>query len=69
VSSPLEERVTELELRFMEQERLLRELSDVMFAQQRELDGLRKQVVNLEKKLQAEPGLVDATEKERPPHY
>jgi len=65
----MEERITELELRFTEQERMLQELSSVLFAQQRELDALRAQVANLEKKLQAEPGLVDASEKDRPPHY
>lgn len=65
----MEERITELELRFTEQERLLQELSGVVFAQQRELDALRAEVAHLGKKLQAEPGLVDAGEKERPPHY
>ena len=66
----MEERITELELRFTEQERLLQELSGVLFAQQRELDALRAQVAQLEKKLQAEPGLVDPSgDKDPPPHY
>ena len=65
----MEERIIELELRFTEQESLLQELSSVIFAQQRELEALRAQVVNLEKKLQAEPGLVDASDKDPPPHY
>jgi len=65
----MEERITELELRFTEQERMLQELSSVLFAQQRELEALRAQVAHLERKLQAEPGLVDASEKDRPPHY
>ncbi|HEY8208935.1 MAG TPA: SlyX family protein [Myxococcaceae bacterium] len=66
----MEERITELELRFTEQERLLQELSGVLFSQQRELDALRAQVARLEKKLQAEPGLVDPSgDKEPPPHY
>lgn len=66
----MEERITELELRFTEQERLLQELSGVLFAQQRELDALRAQVVQLEKKLQAEPGLVDPSgDNDPPPHY
>lgn len=66
----MEERITELELRFTEQERLLQELSGVLFAQQKELEALRAQVAYLEKKLQAEPGLVDSTtDKDPPPHY
>lgn len=65
----LEGRIAELELRFLEQERLLQELSGVLYAQQRALDALRAEVAHLGKKLQAEPGLVDASEKEPPPHY
>ena len=65
----MEERIVELELRFTEQESLLQELSSVIFAQQRELEALRAHVAVLEKKLQAEPGLVDASDKEPPPHY
>jgi SlyX protein len=66
----MEERITELELRFTEQERLLQDLSGVLFAQQKELEALRAQVAYLEKKLQAEPGLVDpTTDKDPPPHY
>jgi len=66
----MEARITELELRFTEQERLLQELSGVLFAQQQELDALRARVAFLEKKLQGEPGLVDpATDKDPPPHY
>ena len=66
----MDERITELELRFTEQERLLQELSGVLFSQQREMDALRAQVARLEKKLQAEPGLVDPSgDKDPPPHY
>jgi len=66
----MEDRITELELRFTEQERLLQELSGVLFAQQRELDALRAQVAHLEKKVGAEPGLVDpAADRDPPPHY
>jgi len=66
----MEERITELELRFTEQERLIQELSGVLFAQQKEMDALRVRVASLEKKLQAEPGLVDpSADKDPPPHY
>ncbi|HVE84603.1 MAG TPA: SlyX family protein [Myxococcales bacterium] len=65
----MEDRITELELRFTEQERLLQELSGVLFSQQRELDALRAEVAHLRQKLAAEPGLVDAAENDPPPHY
>ena len=62
-------RLTELEIRFTQQQELLQELSGVLYAQQRELDGLRLEVSGLQKKLEGDPGLVDARQQERPPHY
>lgn len=63
------QRIDELELRFMEQQRLLEELSAVLYAQQRTLDLAVSRVEQLEKKLAGEPGVVDARADERPPHY
>ncbi|MGQ0507845.1 MAG: SlyX family protein [Myxococcaceae bacterium] len=63
-----EARIVELELRFMEQQQLLQSLSDVVYAQSQALDRVRAEVDMLKKKLD-EPGLVDANQKERPPHY
>ncbi len=64
-----DQRLTELEIRFTEQQALLGELSDVLYAQQRTIDGLAAQVQVLQKKLEGEPGLVDAQQQEKPPHY
>ncbi|HYO68497.1 MAG TPA: SlyX family protein [Archangium sp.] len=64
-----ESRIVELELRYMQQQELLQELSGVLYAQQREVDLLRAEVDQLKKKLQGEPGLVDARQHEKPPHY
>ena len=64
-----DERLTELEIRFTEQQRLLQELSDVVYAQQRTIDLLEAQLQVFRKKLEAEPGLVDAGQQEKPPHY
>jgi SlyX protein len=64
-----ESRIVELELRYMQQQELLHELSDVLYAQRRELDALRAEVDLLKKKLEGEPGLVDARQQEKPPHY
>jgi len=65
----MEERIIELELRFTEQQALLGELSDVLYAQGKALQRLEAEVAALREKLAAEPGLVDATVVERPPHY
>jgi len=64
-----EARFIELELRYMQQAELLQQLNDVMYAQQQELAALRVEVDLLKRKLEGEPGLVDAKQQERPPHY
>ncbi|MFL5320430.1 MAG: SlyX family protein [Myxococcaceae bacterium] len=65
----MEERLRELELRFTEQQDLLQQLSEVVYAQQRNLDVLTAQLNALRQKLEAEPGVVDPREQEKPPHY
>lgn len=64
-----ESRLIELELRYMQQAELLQQLSDVLYTQQRALDALRAEVEQLKRKLEGDPGLVDAKQQERPPHY
>ena len=64
----MEERIIELELRSMAQQQTLEELSEVVYRQQRELDGLRAALEAVAKKL-PEPGLVDAKQHDKPPHY
>jgi SlyX protein len=65
----MEERIVELELRYTEQQALLQELSGVLYKQAQQLDLLQAQVRQLELKLQGDQGLVDAQDRERPPHY
>jgi SlyX protein len=62
-------RIQELEIKAMEQQRLLADLSEVLYAQQRQLDELGQRVHRLGQKLAAEPGLVDANQDDKPPHY
>ena len=64
----MEERIVELELRSMAQQRTIEELSEVLYRQQKELDALKALVGQLSEKI-SEPGLVDAKVQERPPHY
>lgn len=64
-----ESRFMELELRYMQQAELLQQLSDVLYTQQRALDALKSEVELLKRKLEGDPGLVDAKQQERPPHY
>jgi SlyX protein len=65
----MEERIAELELRYTEQQRMLQELSDVVYAQTRVVERLELEVAALREKVAAEPGLVDSTLDEVPPHY
>ena len=66
----MEERIVELELRFTEQQRLLQELSDVVYAQGQSLERLEHDLAVMGQKVAAmEPGLVDANLVERPPHF
>ncbi len=64
-----ESRLMELELRYMQQAELLQQLSDVLYTQQKSLDALKAEVEQLKSKLAGDPGLVDAKQHERPPHY
>ncbi|HEY2513734.1 MAG TPA: SlyX family protein [Polyangiaceae bacterium] len=64
----LEKRIVDLELRYMQQERLAHELSDVVAAQQRAIDRLAAEVKILREQILA--ASADAPLKdERPPHY
>ncbi len=66
----MKERIVELELRFTEQQQLLQELSDVVYAQGQSLERLEHELAAMGQKLAAmEPGLVDSTVAERPPHF
>lgn len=64
-----ESRLDELEARYAQLEHTLEELSQVVYRQQRELDGLKDALVKLQDKFDAGPGLVDATRQDKPPHY
>lgn len=50
-----EARIVELEIRFMEQQRLLEELSEVVLTQGRQLDRLQTELLALRRRLEAAP--------------
>lgn len=64
-----EQRTEDLEVRYAHLELLVQELSEVVWKQQRELDQLRETVRGLKDRFQGEPGLVDASREDLPPHY
>lgn len=62
-------RLDNLEEKYAHLERLVHELSEVVWAQQRELDAVKAQLKGMRDKLDADPGLVDAAQHDVPPHY
>lgn len=62
-----DDRLTELEIRYMVQQDLLQKLSDVLLQQGRDLERLRREVELLRGRLNDGPAPMPADEK--PPHY
>lgn len=70
----METRLVDLELRYMQLERQLSELNDVVYQQQKQMDGMRTELVALRARVHAlsEPGSMEAEESleaAKPPHY
>jgi uncharacterized coiled-coil protein SlyX len=67
----MEERLTELELRSMHQERAIQELFDTVFAQQQAIDRLEREMEQAREQMNLVlPSLVEQPEDEEPPpHY
>lgn len=64
-----DERLSELEARYMQLDNTVQQLSEVMYRQQRQLDALHELLDRVRQKFAGEPGLVDAARDEKPPHY
>lgn len=64
-----DQRLADLEVKCSYLEKTLGELSDVVWQQQRELDAMRDAYKQLRDRVSADPGLVDASRQDRPPHY
>ena len=64
-----ETRLSELEVKCAYLEKTVAELSEVLWRQQKELDALKDSYRGLKDRLSADPGLVDASRQDRPPHY
>lgn len=67
----MEERLTDLEIRYTHQERTIQELSDALFRQELKLEQLQTEVRQLREQLMiVSPSMVRSPEDEEPPpHY
>lgn len=67
----MEDRMTELELRFMQQENTIQELNDTVYRHEQSIARLEQQVIILGRQIRTiTPSPVcDPDEEEPPPHY
>jgi SlyX protein len=67
----MEDRITELELRFMQQERIIQELNETVFRQEQVISRLERQFRLLSEQLRsfAPSSILGQDSDERPPHY
>lgn len=67
----MEERINELELRYMQQERTIQELNEIVCRQELTIEMLKRDFVALKEQLLViSPSLSrDASQEEPPPHY
>jgi SlyX protein len=67
----METRLTELEIRYMKQEKTLLDLSDVVYRQEVAIERLKREVEQLREQLAAltPGGVSDSGEEPPPPHY
>ncbi len=67
----METRLTELEIRYMQQDRTLRELSDVVYRQERAIERLKRELEQLREQVgeMNGGGMPDPGEEPPPPHY
>jgi SlyX protein len=61
--------LAELEIRYSHLEKLVNELSEVIYKQQKEIDALKEGYVKIKERLPNDTGLVDASRYDLPPHY
>ncbi|MEZ4221108.1 MAG: SlyX family protein [Polyangiaceae bacterium] len=69
--SELSKRLVELEVRYTHQQDTIEQLSDALYAQQREIDALKAKLGNIDKRMAESGGVEPVTDPsiERPPHY
>lgn len=69
--SNMEERINELELRYMQQEHTIQELNDIVCRQELMLEQLRRDFATLKEQMMTMSPSVsgDSSQEESPPHY
>lgn len=66
-----EERITELEIRFAHQDRFIHQLNEIVVAQQKTIERLEKEIIDLKRSVNSEAGVnpTRSLKDDKPPHY
>jgi SlyX protein len=66
-----EDRITDLEIRFSHQDQFLHQLNDIVVGQQRTIERLEKEILDLKRAVNVEGGVsgTRTLKDEVPPHY
>lgn len=66
-----EERIIELEIRFAHQDHFIHQLNEIVVAQQKTIDRLEKEMIDLKRTLNSEAGVnpTGSLKDDKPPHY
>jgi SlyX protein len=67
----IEERITELEIRFSHQDVFIHELNTIVVAQQKTIERLEKEIIDLKRSVNSESGVNPgrSLRDDKPPHY
>lgn len=67
----MEERITELEVRYMQQEKTLQELSEAVYRQEMVIERMQREMAVLQEQVKSGATSINRTldEEEPPPHY
>lgn len=66
-----EERITNLEIRFSHQDDFLHQLNEIVISQQKTIDRLEKEILDLKRSIHSESGVsgTRSLADDKPPHY
>lgn len=66
-----EDRITELEIRFAHQDHFIHQLNEIVVAQQKTIDRLEREMIDLKRTLNSEAGVnpTRSLSDDKPPHY
>jgi SlyX protein len=64
-----EERITNLEIRYSHQDEFLAQLNQIVIDQQKTIERLEKEILDIKRTLNSFPGEDRLLKNERPPHY